>query len=148
MKESGAVFLIVPDGAIRSVYIELCKFDITGRQICHCSEVMTAAEAFPDIRRRGAYGYSIHPLFPFSSKLESYGKMAGAFFCVEGDPEHLGEWQSLLKRLGLWIPIKHGIMPRALAEESVELLADCGFTRDTVRYQRLRARPSGATLKR
>lgn len=145
LKESGAVFLTVPDGAISSVYNELCKFDITGRQICHCSGVMTAAEAFPDIRQRGAYGYSIHPLFPFNSRLESYGKMAGAFFCVEGDHEHLGEWQSLLEQLGLRAQIIDGAKKAryhaacaissnlvcALVEESVELLTGCGFTRDS-----------------
>lgn len=145
LKESGAVFLTVPDGAISSVYNELCKFDITGRQICHCSGVMTAAEAFPDIRRRGAYGYSIHPLFPFNSRLESCGKLADAFFCIEGDPEHLSEWQSLLEQLGLRAQVIDGAkkgryhaacaissnLVCALVEESVELLTDCGFTRDS-----------------
>lgn len=145
LEESGAVFLTVPDGAIRSVYDELCKYNITGRQICHCSGVMTAAEAFPDIRRRGAYGYSIHPLFPFGGKPENYGKMAGAFFCIEGDPEHLGEWQSFLKGMGLRAQIIDGAKKAryhaacaissnlvcALVEESIELLCGCGFTRET-----------------
>lgn len=144
LKESGAVFLTVPDGAIRSIYNELCKSDITGRQICHCSGVMTAAEAFPDIRRRGAYGYSIHPLFPFNNRLESYGKLAGAFFCVEGDHEYLGEWQSFLEQLGLRAQVIDGAnkaryhaacaissnLVCALVSESIELLIDCGFTRD------------------
>lgn len=145
LEESDALFLTVPDGAIGSVYDELKKADITGRQICHCSGAMTAAEAFPDIRRHGAYGYSIHPLFPFNSRLESYGKMAGAFFCVEGDPEHLGEWQSILESMDLRVQIIDGEKKAryhaacaissnlvcALVEESVELLTDCGFTRDT-----------------
>ena len=69
---------------------------------------MTAAEAFPDIRRHGAYGYSIHPLFPFGSKPESYGKMAGAFFCVEGDGEHLDECRNLLERMGFRAQIIDG----------------------------------------
>lgn len=144
LEESGAVFLTVPDGAIRSVYDELCRYDITGRQICHCSGVMTAAEAFPDIRRRGAYGYSIHPLFPFNSKLESYGKMAGAFFCLEGDTEHLSEWRSFLEGMGLRAQVIDGAKKAqyhaacaissnlvcALVEESVGLLTGCGFTRE------------------
>lgn len=145
LKESDAVFLTVPDGAISSVYSELCKYDITGRQICHCSGAMTAAEAFPDIRRHGAYGYSIHPLFPFNSKLESYGKMAGAFFCVEGDSEHLGGWRSFLERLGFHAQIIDGAkkvqyhaacaiasnLVCALVAESIELLTECGFTSET-----------------
>ncbi|MEZ3438101.1 MAG: DUF2520 domain-containing protein [Oscillospiraceae bacterium] len=145
LKESDAVFLTVPDGEISSVYSELTNYDITGRQICHCSGAMTAAEAFPDIRRRGAYGYSVHPLFPFSSRLESYGKMAGAFFCVEGDREHLGEWQSFLERLGFRTQIIDGEKKAryhaacaissnlvcALVAESVEILTDCGFASET-----------------
>ena len=142
LKESGAVFLTVPDGAISSVYSELTNYDITGRQLCHCSGAMTAAEAFPGIRRHGAYGYSIHPLFPFGSRSMSYGKMAGAFFCIEGDSEHLGEWRSFLERLGFHAQIIDGAKKAryhaacamasnlvcALVAESVELLTECGFT--------------------
>lgn len=145
VKESDALFLTVPDGAITSVYNELRKYDITGRQICHCSGVMTAAEAFPDIRRHGAYGYSIHPLFPFNSRLESYEEMAGAFFCVEGDGEYLGEWTSILERLGFRVQVIDGAKKAryhaacaiasnlvcGLIAESMELLSDCGFTPET-----------------
>ena len=145
LKESGAVFLTVPDGAISSVYSELCKYDIKGRHICHCSGVMTAAEAFPDIRRRRAFGYSIHPLFPFTDKKESCGKPAGAFFCIEGDNEHLGEWQNILKNLGFCVQIIDGeVKPMyhaacaiasnlvcALIDESIELMTNCGFTHET-----------------
>lgn len=145
LEESDALFLTVPDGAIGSVYDELKKADITGRQICHCSGAMTAAEAFPDIRRHGAYGYSIHPLFPFNSRLESFGKMAGAFFCVEGDSEHLGEWQSILEGMDFRVQIIDGAKKAryhaacaissnlvcALIKESIGLLTDCGFTRDS-----------------
>ena len=145
LKESDAVFLTVPDRAIGSVYSELTNYDITGRQICHCSGAMTAAEAFPDIRRHGAYGYSIHPLFPFGSKTESYGKMAGAFFCIEGDSEHLSKWQDILERFGFRVQIIDGAKKAqyhaacaissnlicALVSESIELLTNCGFTRDT-----------------
>lgn len=145
LKESDAVFLTVPDGAIGSVYRELINYDISGRQICHCSGALTAAEAFPDIRRHGAYGYSIHPLFPFNSKLESYGKMAGAFFCIEGDNKYLGGWRDFLESIGFRVQIIDSAkkvryhaacaissnLVCALVEESVELLTDCGFTHNT-----------------
>ncbi len=145
LKESGVIFLTVPDGAVSSVYGELCKFDIKGKQICHCSGVMTAAAAFPGISRRGAFGYSIHPLFPISDKTESYRKMAGAFFCIEGSFEHLDEWKSVLEGLGFHVQMIDGKdKPKyhaacaissnlfcALADESIELLTQCGFTRET-----------------
>ncbi|MCM1165541.1 MAG: DUF2520 domain-containing protein [Ruminococcus sp.] len=145
LKESDALFLTVPDGAIRSVYGELTRFDITGMQLCHCSGAMTAAEAFPDVRRRGAFGYSIHPLFPLSSKLESFGELAGAFFCVEGNGEYLDNWREFLESMELRVQVIDGAKKAryhaacavssnlvcALVEESVELLLDCGFTRET-----------------
>ena len=105
---------------------------------------MTAGEAFPDIGQAGAYGYSIHPLFPFSSKLESYRELPGAFFCLEGAGPHLPDWQARLEALGARVqPIPPGAKARyhaacaissnlvcALVQESLELLGDCGFSRD------------------
>ena len=80
VQDSDAVFLTVPDSAISSVFEELKEFDLTGRLICHCSGAMTAREAFPGIKDTGAYGYSIHPLFPIHSKYNTYRELAGAFF--------------------------------------------------------------------
>lgn len=75
VKESDAIFLTVPDGAISSVFLSLEKSLISEKMICHCSGAMTVAEAFPGISQTGAYGYSIHPLFPVSNKLTSYRDM-------------------------------------------------------------------------
>ena len=104
---------------------------------------MTAGEAFPGIEETGACGYSIHPLFPISSKTASYRELAGAFFCLEGTGPHLPQWQTLLRSLGLTVQI---IPPQtkvryhaacaiasnlmcALVQESLELLDGCGFDR-------------------
>lgn len=140
--DSGALLLTVPDGAISQVYQELARCEISGKQICHCSGAMTAAEAFPDIRLTGAHGYSIHPLFPFSSRLESFRELPGAFFCLEGAGPHLPEWRALLEGLGLRVQIipaeakarYHAAcaiasnLACALVQESLELLEDCGFS--------------------
>ena len=82
IKDSDAVFLTVPDSVIASVFEELKEFDLAGRLICHCSGAMTAREAFPGIKDTGAYGYSIHPLFPIHSKYDTYRELAGAFFAL------------------------------------------------------------------
>jgi predicted short-subunit dehydrogenase-like oxidoreductase (DUF2520 family) len=100
VKESDAIFLTVPDGSISSVYLSLEKSLIPGKMICHCSGSMTVAEAFPGISQTGAYGYSIHPLFPVSNRLTSYRELPGAFFCLEGNGPHLSMWQELLESLG------------------------------------------------
>lgn len=84
VQDSDALFLTVPDSAICSIFQILQDFDISEKHICHCSGVMTANEAFPNIQQTGAYGYSIHPLFPINSKYDSYKELANACFCIEG----------------------------------------------------------------
>ncbi len=142
IRDSDAVFLTVPDGAIFSVYKELGKSDISEKILCHCSGVLTAAEAFPDIARRGAYGYSIHPLIPVSSKVSSYRELAGAFFCIEGEGPHLSLWKNLLECLGARARVLRACdkvryhaacaissnLMCALIWESTELLKGCGFS--------------------
>lgn len=144
VQESDALFLTVPDGAISSVFERLRELEISGKQICHCSGALTAGEAFPGIGRTGAHGYSIHPLFPISSKREAYRELAGAFFCLEGDGPHLAQWQELLRSLGLTVQVIHGEakvryhaacaiasnLVCALAQESLDLLETCGFSQE------------------
>ena len=145
VKDSDALLLTVPDGAIQSVYGRLCESALSGKQICHCSGAMTADKAFPGIETVGACGYSIHPLFPFSDKLECYRELPGAFFCIEGQGPHLPEWRELLTGLGLRVQVISGERKAryhaacaiasnlvcGLVQESLELLEDCGFTSET-----------------
>lgn len=142
--ESDAIFLTVPDGEISSVFEEIKELEITGKQICHCSGAMAAREAFPGIDKTGAYGYSIHPLFPISSKYDVYGELPGAFFCLEGSGPHLDGWEQILRTLGCKTRIiaaeskvkYHAAcaissnLICALVQESIELLADCGFSKE------------------
>lgn len=144
IKDSDALFLTVPDGTITSVYEKLKCYGISGKQICHCSGAMTAEEAFPNISQFGAYGYSIHPLFPVSSKLETYRELSGAFFCIEGSGPHIPLWQDLLSALGPTVQVipsagktrYHAAcaissnLVCALVQESLELLEGCGFSKE------------------
>jgi predicted short-subunit dehydrogenase-like oxidoreductase (DUF2520 family) len=142
--DCGVVFVTVPDGVIRSVYEDIRKCDISGKYICHCSGAMTAEEAFPGAESLGAFTYSIHPLFPVSSRLESYKELGSAFFCLEGSPEHIGEWEAFFASLGNPVRIISGSTKSkyhaacaissnlvcALAAESISLLGECGFTEE------------------
>ena len=141
--DSDTLFLTVPDGEISSVYSSVSKCGISEKIICHCSGAMSVAEAFFDLSRHGAYGYSIHPLFPISNKLEAYRELGGAFFVLEGDGRHIHMWQTLLQSLGVRVHVINGAEKSryhaacaissnlicALVEESVELLESCGFSR-------------------
>lgn len=140
--ESDAIFLTVPDVGISSMFEEIKELEIAGKQICHCSGAMTAQEAFPDIDKTGVYGYSIHPLFPISSKFDAYRELPGAFFCLEGIGPHLNDWAQRFNTLGCPVrmiaaesKVKYHAacaissnLICALVEESLELLADCGFS--------------------
>ncbi len=144
VRASDAIFLTVPDGAIASVYDGLRVFDLAGKQLCHCSGAMTAQEGFPNSADTGASYYSIHPLFPISDKYAAWQELAGAFFCLEGDGPHLSWWQETLTGLGAQVrllpsggkaayhtacAIASNLMC-ALVQESVDLLAGCGFSQE------------------
>jgi predicted short-subunit dehydrogenase-like oxidoreductase (DUF2520 family) len=136
------VFITVPDNAIREVYEQIRDIGITGKQICHCSGAMSALEAFPDIARYGASGCSIHPLFPVSSKYDSFKELRHAFFCIEGSEAHVMQWKKLFDDMGNTVRVISGNhkceyhaacavasnLICALAEESIELMKKCGFS--------------------
>lgn len=142
LSSSDTIFITVSDGAIKSVYEQLSRLDISGKTLCHCSGAMTAREAFPDIKKHEASGCSIHPLFPVSSKTDSYKVLSGAFFCIEGDRNIAEKWRDKLRNMGNPARMISGeskssyhaacaIMSNlvcGLAAVSVELLKNCGFT--------------------
>ncbi len=142
LRESTVIFITVPDGAITDVFNNIRELGISGKLICHCSGALSAGEAFPDISTSGAQGLSIHPLFPVSSKYDSYKELGNAFFCLEGD--RADEWRDILTSLGNPVRIIDGSVKVryhaacaissnlvcALAAESVSLLNECGFTAD------------------
>jgi len=144
VKDSDAIFVTVPDGQIQAVYEQLKELEISEKQICHCSGAMSSEEAFPEIVKHGAYGYSIHPLFPVSSKYETYEKLTDAFFCLEGDAAHLNEWKDFFEDLGVRTRMieksdkaaYHAActiasnLICAMMQESMELLQTCGFSQE------------------
>lgn len=142
VEASDAICITTPDGAISSVYDEICRFEIKNKYICHCSGALTAGEAFPGIRKTGAFGISVHPLFPISDKENSWRELADAFFCLEGDQQAVTVFQPLLTGLGLrvqTIAAENKIRYHAacvmasnffcgLVRQSQELLLSCGFS--------------------
>ncbi|SKC09786.1 Predicted oxidoreductase, contains short-chain dehydrogenase (SDR) and DUF2520 domains [Lachnospiraceae bacterium] len=147
VSDSDAIFITVPDGVITEIFKELRKFDIRGKQICHCSGSISAAEAFPGIEDTGAVACSIHPLFPISDKFTTYRELTGAFFCLEGDVKCVSEWEEQLKALGVRTQIIESAskvsyhagcaiasnLVCALMQESLNLLTKCGFTDESAR---------------
>lgn len=147
IKKCDSIFITAPDGEIRNVYESIRGAALSGKTLCHCSGAMTAAEAFPGIAEYGASACSVHPLFPVSDKYTAYKRLGDAMFCLEGDSAAVELWQGVLGSMGLrtrQIPGKAksryhaacAVMSNlvcALAAESTELLAECGFTDEEAR---------------
>lgn len=107
VKICDTLFLTVPDSQIKEVWNQVKSFPIKGKVICHCSGAMSA-DVFSEIHKRGAYGYSIHPMFPFNSKEISYEVMKKAYITVEGDLKKRDELVSLFEGFGNSVKVLEG----------------------------------------
>ena len=144
IKSSDVIFLTVPDGSIRSVYEQVIEYPVEGKFICHCSGALSARDTFPGIRDKGAFGYSVHPLFAVSDKYRAYEELADVFFAVEGDEEHIADIEGMMR--DLWLKYqridsssKTGYHCAAamvsnlmvgLIAQGVDILKGCGFSED------------------
>ncbi|MCI5597165.1 MAG: DUF2520 domain-containing protein [Lachnospiraceae bacterium] len=147
VKESDALFLTVPDGIISVVWEQIKSMPIEGHIICHCSGALTAQEAFSGISGTGAYGCSVHPLFAVSDKYHSFLELSTAYFTMEGDFYALDQMMDLFRSLGNGVQSIDSSKKRlyhaaaaicsnqvtALANQSIEMLCECGFTPETAR---------------
>lgn len=141
VKMCDTLFLTVPDGQILEVWNQVKSFPIEGKMICHCSGAMSA-EIFSGIHEKKAYGYSIHPMFPFNSKTIPYETMQSAFFTVEGDEEKRNDLVSMIQGFGNQVKVLDSknktsyhaasVMASnqvvALMEMAVTLLKKCQFS--------------------
>lgn len=99
VRDCDVVFLSVPDSAISQVWEQIRTFPLQNKLICHFSGAMSSA-VFSEIASVGAYGYSIHPLFAFHDKYESYKELSKAFFTIEGSQKKMNTVKQMLSVLG------------------------------------------------
>ena len=141
VKDSDALFLTVPDGLIHLVWRQIRDLPIEGKLICHCSGALSAGDAFTGIEDRGAFGYSIHPLFAVSDRFHSYKELTHAYSTIEGAKDRLDTVRTFLENLGNPV-ISIGAEDKVryhcaaaiasnhvvgLVQESLDLLGQCGF---------------------
>lgn len=93
------IFITTNDSSISHIVDEISNFDIRNKIICHCSGSYSS-EILNHIKRFGAFPYSIHPIYAFSNKYESYKKLSSAIFSIEGDELHLDYLKNMLQELG------------------------------------------------
>jgi predicted short-subunit dehydrogenase-like oxidoreductase (DUF2520 family) len=141
------IFITVPDGQIAAAAEEIARqarhenIDISGKIFCHCSGSFSA-EVLHVLSEMGAYICSLHPMLAFADKFTSYEKLPEAFFSLEGDPETRDIVQEVISACGNTTTIIDGAKKAeyhlaavissnfvlALINQSMELLADCGFS--------------------
>jgi predicted short-subunit dehydrogenase-like oxidoreductase (DUF2520 family) len=140
LSASDILFLTVPDAAISDVWRCLKMLPIQNKIICHCSGLRSSAD-FDGIDERGAFGYSIHPLFAIGSKTASYKKMSQAIFTVEGHRQYLPYLKQLFTQMGNRVSViptqqktKYHVAAvflsnhvAALSHVGCRLLLACGF---------------------
>lgn len=106
VNESTIIFITVPDDEIYKVYLEIKNYSLKGKILCHSSGSLSS-HVFSDIDDFGAYSYSIHPIFPISSKYESYKALKDAVFTIEGHEHYLPIFLKLFTAMNVKIiPLK------------------------------------------
>ncbi|MBW9156744.1 Rossmann-like and DUF2520 domain-containing protein [Clostridium tagluense] len=98
-RDSSIIFITTPDDSIHEVLQRLSNFDLTNKIICHTSGSLTSS-IFLDINNSDAFAYSIHPIFPFSDKYNSYKTLQNASFSIEGPKEHIPVLKDFIASLG------------------------------------------------
>ena len=140
VSDSDALFLTCPDGAVGNVWDLIKRYSLKGKCICHCSGSLSSG-VFSEIDRKGAYGYSIHPMFAINSKRDSYREISKAFFTIEGHKKYIDHWSDFFKAMGNPVKIISADNKAlyhcaavfvsnfvcALFDEGAGLLRECGF---------------------
>lgn len=139
VNNSDLIFITTNDDNIINVWRDLKHFNINGKIICHCSGSLSS-DIFYDINNSGAYQYSIHPMYPFKDKLNSYKNLKSAYFSVEGHPQKLDFICGIFEKLGNTVlriskedkgryhlaNVMVSNLVLSLIELGVQTLTDCG----------------------
>ncbi|WP_347560941.1 Rossmann-like and DUF2520 domain-containing protein [Clostridium sp. JN-1] len=97
--KSNILFITTPDDQIEKIWDDIKHFDLKDKLIIHTSGSLSS-NVFSDIKNKGAFGYSIHPMFPFSDKYNSYKQLNNIYFSIEGDKKYANDLKLFLEDLG------------------------------------------------
>lgn len=139
---SSLIFITTPDSIIQTVWEEIRHMPIEQKIICHCSGSLPSS-VFTGIHEVGAYGCSLHPMLPFSSRFSSYEQLHHSFFTIEGDDLAVEAVSELFIGIGNTVcRIDSKYKPKyhtaasilsnqvaAVLDTGYRLLEECGFTR-------------------
>lgn len=97
ISSSEIIFISTPDSAIAGVWQAVKKYALRGKIICHLSGSLPS-DLFYGIDRVGASGYSVHPMFAFSSKEGNFEGLEDACFTLEGSEERMDDVKEIFRR--------------------------------------------------
>ncbi len=138
---SDTFFIAVSDKEIGNVWECIDKALIKNKIIGHFSGSLSS-DVFTGANDYGAYTGSIHPVYAFSNKFESYKNLNQAVFTAEGDAVFLSEVKGFFENLGNRVcvidktkkPLYHTSVSMAsnhlmgLLFSVVNMLKSCGFS--------------------
>jgi Uncharacterized conserved protein len=143
---SDTLFIATPDAEIGNTWDCIAKYGLKDKIVCHFSGSLSSY-VFSGIETAGAAGCSIHPMFAFSDKFNSYKNFSKACITVEGQERAVGIMRQLFENLGHRVfTVKpedkmryHAAAALAsnymvgLFQVSLDLLAACGFSEEESR---------------
>jgi len=98
VRDSSMIFITTPDDSINEVWRKLSNYNLTNKIICHTSGSLTSS--ILNMNNSNAFAYSIHPIFAFSDKYNSYKNLQNAYFSIEGPEDHIHELKDFIHSLG------------------------------------------------
>ena len=97
--DSTMIFITTPDDSIHEVWQKLLNFNLDNKIICNTSGSLTSS-IFSNINNSNAFAYSVHPMFAFSDKYNSYKNLQNAYFSIEGPESHMHTLKDFIHSLG------------------------------------------------
>lgn len=93
VNDCDTLFLTINDDSIQLVVDELIKLNVKNKTLIHTSGSLSS-KIFNELNNYNKC-YSIHPIYAFSSKLESYKYLDDIYFTLEGNNSDIDELNEL-----------------------------------------------------
>ncbi len=148
---SDTLLVTTPDAEIISVWDCIIKECATNQYqhkiVCHCSGSLSS-EIFSEHTKYQISVCSMHPMYAFYHKYESYRQLHNAFFTLEGDDEAVSTMKKLLGAMGNSYAVIDSAAKtkyhcaasmasnqvNALMSYCLKMLCECGFTEESARH--------------
>lgn len=140
---SDTLMIATPDDQVREVWDHIARYDIQDYRICHFSGALSS-DVFQGADKKHAHVCSVHPIYAFSDKNNSYQQLQNVYFTVEGDDEAVRYFTDLLEGMGNHVirltsdaKAKYHAAASLVSNHvlgvlhlGLELLTECGFSEE------------------